>query len=535
MGRKASYVRFDAAKPGEALAPALAAHLRADDDARPIEAVKRRDLPRAIDYGSEPERAQAAVSRALADRKAAKTGGRPPSQSVSALFAAPPPWESPEAWPLEKVNRWALRSNAWLRRLLPREAVTHTATLHTDERAPHLHITFVPVALDGKGVYSLSWRRVLNHMAEQAAGGRVLASPKVKMQALQDSYYRDVGQHFGMERGKRGRGIQYAPLDRAKGAAERIADTDARLEEERKAHGEAERRRVEADTARRQAETLLVAERDRAARSGRLKDEAYSDAIELADTAEVEAKTERARAAKAAAELETERTARTEAERRGADADAARQKTAAQLETERTARTEAERRRADAETAREKTAAQLETERTARTEAERRRADAETAREKTAAQLERERTGRTEAERKRADAETAREKTAAQLASQRRRADRAERREDDAYADAVDSLATATAAERRADRAEARTAAVERTAAASRPRGNPHRGAAVTARTETRTRHARTRQATPAAPAPATSRHAPAPATSRHAPAPAPPTPTAPPPRRSRR
>ena len=488
MGRDASYVRFDNAKPGEALAPALAAHLRADEDARPIEAVKRQDLPRAIDYGSEPERAQAAVSRALAERKAAKTGGRPPSQSVSALFAAPPPWESREAWPLEKVNRWARATCAWLRKLLPQEAVTHTATLHTDERAPHLHITFVPVAVDGKGVYSLSWRRVLTHMAEKAADGRrVLASPKVKMQALQDSYYRDVGQHFGMERGKRGRGIQYAPLDRAKGAAERIADTSARLEDERRARADAERQRAEAETARQRTEAQLVAERERAAQAGRRKDEAYADAIELADMAEATAKT-------ATARLEEERTARTEAEQQRADADAARKRTEADL--------------ASAAERIEETAARLEEERRARTTAERGEAEAETARERTETQLERERRRTERAEQceelnyqdaaaslrskdqAEAELEATRQRADAQSAAERKRTAEAERR-------AASAVQRADAAERRAGDA------------APQPRGNPHRGAATTARADRRTRRAAARSAAPAPAARETARPAP--------------------------
>lgn len=425
MGRKASYVHFTPGDAGKPVQPALVAHLRGDENARPVEAVKRLGLPRAIDYGSEPERAQAAITRALTERAAAKTGGRPPSEIISVLFAAPPTWDGPDAWPMEKVDRWMQASNKWLRKLLPREAVTHTSTLHTDEAAPHGHTSFVPACIDGKGVYSLSWKRVVAHMAEQAAGGPVRNSARVRMTAIQDSYYRDVAQHFGMERGKRGRGIEYAPLDRAKGAARRIEETAARLEEERKSRAEAERQRAEAETARQRTETQLVAERRRAAQAGRRKDQAYSDAIELADTAEATAKTATAR-------------------------------------------------------------------------------------------LEKERTARTEAERQRADAETARQRAETQLVAERRRTARANDREDAAYDDAAASLARADALERklktesgRADQAERRAADAERNAAVSQPRGNPHRGAATTARADRRTRRPVAPSASPTTAARETPRPAP--------------------------
>lgn len=60
-----------------------------------------------------------------------------------------------------------------------------SATVHMDEATPHMHVDFVPLTEDGR----LSAKSVL--------GGRK------DLQELQDSFYQIVGEHYGLERGKR--------------------------------------------------------------------------------------------------------------------------------------------------------------------------------------------------------------------------------------------------------------------------------------------------------------------------------------------
>lgn len=59
------------------------------------------------------------------------------------------------------------------------------ATIHMDETTPHMHVDFVPLTDDGR----LS--------AKEVIGGRK------DLQEIQDNFYTIVGEHYGLERGKR--------------------------------------------------------------------------------------------------------------------------------------------------------------------------------------------------------------------------------------------------------------------------------------------------------------------------------------------
>ena len=60
-----------------------------------------------------------------------------------------------------------------------------SANVHMDERTPHMHLDFVPLTKDGR----LS--------AKEVCGDRK------DLQALQDSFYKQVGKKYGLERGSR--------------------------------------------------------------------------------------------------------------------------------------------------------------------------------------------------------------------------------------------------------------------------------------------------------------------------------------------
>ena len=227
----------------------LEAHLRAEEHARPIEAIPRRG-ERGIDLGSQPQQARLAIAEAIRARAAAKTGGRRPCQAVDVLMCGPPAMEAPNAWPVERVTAWARDSAAWLRSVLPAGTPVGTLSLHTDERGPHVHGWFPPALEDAHGVYALSWERACGHMVKQACG-RELRTPGAQMRALQNAYHAAVASKYGLERGKLGRYTEYDPPDREKGLAARATETAARLEEaqERNAKLEADldKEREEAD------------------------------------------------------------------------------------------------------------------------------------------------------------------------------------------------------------------------------------------------------------------------------------------------
>ena len=379
---RAAYIHFSTVAPGSPMPAPLASHLRGEPGARPVEALKRRDLPRAIDLGSQPERAALLVARALAERAAAKTGGRPPAQNVKLLATGPPPWESADAWPRDRVAAWCDATVAWVLRLLPKGVPLSIASLHCDETSPHLHLAFPPALPDAKGITALSWKRCLAHMAAAAAGARVPNNPAARMRALQDSYHEQVGKHFGLARGAVGENRQYAPLDRTKGIVQRLADTDARLQEERQARREAdERAESAAADARLQTDSMLEQSREFVAvyerrandldkkrkedRRGRLQAERYAD-VEYERRVRADRRADEAdRRAPVAQDLaDREGQARVVADNRAATAEIL-------AESERKGRVQAERRDGAAETL-------AKSERQARVDAERRAGAAET-------------------------------------------------------------------------------------------------------------------------------------------------------------
>ncbi len=186
-------VRF---KSRATLPAPLAAHLRADPDARPVEAVPREGRP-PRDLGSNPDRAEQLVRDALAVRRRGRRGQR----CVDVLIAGPPAFDAPDAWPDERVDRWAADSAAWIQDLAG--VPLHTAALHLDERRPHVHVVFPPFVADEKGRPRLSWKAVQATMAERAVG-RLVRDPRAQLAAILDHHHAHIGARYGLDRGERG-------------------------------------------------------------------------------------------------------------------------------------------------------------------------------------------------------------------------------------------------------------------------------------------------------------------------------------------
>lgn len=253
----------------------LAAHLRGDPDARPVEAIPRADRP-PLDLGGEPDRAAALLAAALA----VKRPGRKGRQAVDVIIAGPPPFESPDAWPDEMVNDWAADSAAWLRNLV--RVPFHVAALHTDERSPHVHTALAPVVEDPDGRPRLSWKRLQATMAERAAG-RPVRDNRTQLSVIQDHYQAHIGRRYGLDRGRRlargERSPKYEPPDRVKGLQDRVRDAERRQREAEDEQRRADQRAAAAKDERQRAEDLA---RDAQRRSSQTLAQATAARDELA-------------------------------------------------------------------------------------------------------------------------------------------------------------------------------------------------------------------------------------------------------------
>ncbi len=210
----------------------------------------------------------AAAREAIKAAKTIKGRGRPGViHYVEIMFAGPPPFESPDAWPKERVDQWLQANLAWVRKCASRNAIVAAAYFHTDERSPHLHLLLAPI--DAKG--RLSWKTVEKSFAADptAVGKQVLSS-------LQDRYQKEVGRRFGLARGEVGSRRKHEPIDRRKGLVDRVLDDPAKWSARQ--HAEAALLRAE-DTDR---------ERDRAVQQQREAEAARDRAVEAAASAEAE-------------------------------------------------------------------------------------------------------------------------------------------------------------------------------------------------------------------------------------------------------
>ena len=90
---------------------------------------------------------------------------------------------------------WARRVGAWLDDAIGPDAVIRNLELHLDERSPHLHGDVVPLVRDERGL----------KRSREAVAARMIGHPSAKgpavMRAIQDRYYENVSQPFGLGRG----------------------------------------------------------------------------------------------------------------------------------------------------------------------------------------------------------------------------------------------------------------------------------------------------------------------------------------------
>ena len=178
------------------------------------------------------ELALMAADRVMREELQKPRRGQAPCKSVELMCAGPPPWDAPEAWPLERVLEWARATLEFVRLALP-DARIAAASLHLDERSPHLHITVAPMARDAKGRLRLgacAVRRALAAMAPRREA-RLKGSYRDELSRAAAAYAHHVGTRFGLEAGQVASTAQHVPVDPVKGAELRALDNERRAEE----------------------------------------------------------------------------------------------------------------------------------------------------------------------------------------------------------------------------------------------------------------------------------------------------------------
>ena len=221
-------------------APALVSHL--DGTTRPETALDEkscRELRGRAPVEELLPDGKAHVNAILEAHRANRRRGRQPNELVEFMLAGPPPWEQARdkdgdlvgepPWPREKVDRWAGASVAWAQGgVFGPEFAMLGAWLHGDEMSPHVHIGGVPI-LDGR----ISWKAVKERFTSKFLG-RKRVHHRVVYSAMRDSYYEQVGQHFGLARGAvkvfDEKGQDAEPIDRQKAAIHAARVAKARAE-----------------------------------------------------------------------------------------------------------------------------------------------------------------------------------------------------------------------------------------------------------------------------------------------------------------
>ena len=212
------------------LGGSLAKHI--DGRSRPEEAAPRDGLP-AVEVLAED---WPGAKRALAEARAVRRPGVKPQPAVEVLFAGPPPFESDEAWPRDKVDAWAKATVDWLRDGIGPDAKIAVAALHNDEASPHVHVMLVPATRDVDGRHAgklrVSWAHVERGLTDdpEAVERRCEGLPPRKraslvMSSIQDGLHREVSARFGLERGEVGSARKHQPIDRVRGVVGRVLKT----------------------------------------------------------------------------------------------------------------------------------------------------------------------------------------------------------------------------------------------------------------------------------------------------------------------
>ena len=168
-----------------------------------------------------------AAREALAAAKANKGRGRPGSiECVKFVFGGPPPLDSPDAWPQDRVAAWMQANVDWVQTCAGPHAVIATVFYYPDERSRYQHLLLIPITDKGR----LSWTALERKFA---------LNPKVPsrliLSSMQDRYQQEVGKRFGLERGEIGSRRKHEAINRPKGFLERVLEAPSTRSDQQRA------------------------------------------------------------------------------------------------------------------------------------------------------------------------------------------------------------------------------------------------------------------------------------------------------------
>ena len=175
----------------------------------------------------DPELSQSRAQDLLDESDAIPRAGRKGARRMFVLVSGPPPFEAKDAWSKERVQDWAETAVAWIEKSSGKDAVIESANMHVDERAPHVHVTVIPAISDKKG-RKLSAKGVQRRMAGLGDTGREHGS--TVMRKVQDRFFAAVSEPFDLARKRDGGRRTRETPDRAKGMADRLADTQHQVQ-----------------------------------------------------------------------------------------------------------------------------------------------------------------------------------------------------------------------------------------------------------------------------------------------------------------
>ena len=157
--------------------------------------------------------------------------GAKPCKSVEMLFTGPPAWDSPEAWEPDRVMRWSRDVLRYVRESLPDTPIV-AATLHLDERSPHLHIVVAPIVVDGNGKTRLGAKAIRKRLAATAPPRKASLKGQYRdeLSRAAAGYAWNVGQHYGLEAGRVASTTKHVPVNPVEGAQRRAADLEKKTE-----------------------------------------------------------------------------------------------------------------------------------------------------------------------------------------------------------------------------------------------------------------------------------------------------------------
>ena len=220
--------QFFTAKPTDAVSGALKGHY--DGDKRPSTAEPREGLAAVVDLLADPSRlppqwqgrahgpaaAQVEIDRVQSIKR---RGRKTTNVRVDMVFAGPPPYDSDAAWTQARVESWQDDCLQWLADGIP-NALIETAVRHQDERAPHLHVTVVPLDESGDRI---SWARVRPGLA-----GQTHDREKHYVELMRETHehlHATVSSKYGLERDRgKARVPREAAIDRYQGELMRAAE-----------------------------------------------------------------------------------------------------------------------------------------------------------------------------------------------------------------------------------------------------------------------------------------------------------------------